>query len=403
MLAVDCNGFRSRAWERLFKIQGPMYIKATYEFYSTFEFNCLETNLHEKSISFILGGQPHNLSIVEFGEALGLYTSNDIEHPHFDDHLVDAVKKFDCSENHDMRNDITNGGIGGPRAPSYTRIRDPKIRFIFYIMCLYVIGRKSGIAKAQKDELFLLGCINRTYLVNIPHFLANWITYVMKGAKQGSVVCGGHFVTVIGNHLGFRGTSFDRCTKLLPGMKLLGADWFKSSHLVTKFTDLLERSVTYRWTPIKRITGEDEEEDEEDDDEEPAAPVEDMSVGAQVAALRTQVGKLSVSFDFFGNRFESFHDELRGQWVDIQRIDSRLTDMSNEYDRRIGYKDSLIHGFFRQQGIVTRGMITLIMTLAAVHSSLPLWTRSCLNLLSSSSIRTFRTIPRECMEIGING
>lgn len=84
---------------------------------------------------------------------MGLYDVDHIVHQSFDGYLNHAVKKFDYFENHEMWNDIANGGIVGPRAPSYTMIHDPKIRVIFYMVCLYVIG------KAHKDELFLLGWV----------------------------------------------------------------------------------------------------------------------------------------------------------------------------------------------------------------------------------------------------
>lgn len=99
MLAVDYHGFRSRAWERLFQIQGPIYVEATYEFYSEFEFKNTETNIREKSVSFVLGGQPSHLSLVDFALALGLYTLTETQHPQFDAHLNEAVRDYNITEN----------------------------------------------------------------------------------------------------------------------------------------------------------------------------------------------------------------------------------------------------------------------------------------------------------------
>lgn len=93
-----------------------------------------------------------------------------------------------------------------------------------------------------------------------------------------------------------------------------------------KHVDLTYQTVLYRWAPIKLVSAQAEEKDEEtnveDVAEESDAPVEDLSIGVQVAALRTQVGQLCVNVDRFGNRFKSFQDELRGQPADIRRIDS---------------------------------------------------------------------------------
>lgn len=154
------NEFIYRAWSRLFRIHGSIYIEATYEFFSTFEYNGSKSNIHKKSIRFMLGGQLRRLSIVEFGVAFGLYDEDDLAHLEFENHVKEGRKVLDFSQNVEMWNEIASGGYNGVgRAPSYTLIRDPKIRIICYILVLVVIGRKSGLDKVHKEEMFLLGCI----------------------------------------------------------------------------------------------------------------------------------------------------------------------------------------------------------------------------------------------------
>lgn len=98
MLEVEYGEFISRAWSRLFRIHGPIYIEATYEFFSTFEYNPKEKNIHKVSVSFILGGQWRRLSIVEFGVALGLFDSDDQLDVNFGAHMKYGTKKVDATK-----------------------------------------------------------------------------------------------------------------------------------------------------------------------------------------------------------------------------------------------------------------------------------------------------------------
>lgn len=97
-----------------------------------------------------------------------------------------------------MWEEIEEGHYGVRRAPSFKGIRDPRVRVILKMVCLALNGPKTGSGKARHQELFLLGCISRSYVVNVPHFWANWMATSMKGVKKGIVVSGGQYVTLLG-------------------------------------------------------------------------------------------------------------------------------------------------------------------------------------------------------------
>lgn len=69
-----------------------------------------------------------------------------------------------------MWNEMGEGHYRVGRAPSYTGIRDPNIVVIFVMLCLYLVGWKSGIDKVHNPEMYLRGCICRKYLENVRFF-----------------------------------------------------------------------------------------------------------------------------------------------------------------------------------------------------------------------------------------
>lgn len=86
------------AWSRLFRIYEPIYVEPTYEFYSSFEFDNVETDVRKKTVHFVLRESRH-MTIVEFAIALGLYNLDESRHPQFDGHLREGVKKYGFSKN----------------------------------------------------------------------------------------------------------------------------------------------------------------------------------------------------------------------------------------------------------------------------------------------------------------
>lgn len=55
---------------------------------------------------------------------------------------------------------------------------------------------------------------------------------------------------------------FGGCTQLLPGMPLLGEDWFLSGKFITRFTDL-DGDETLFWVPNKPIIAPQQEENQQ--------------------------------------------------------------------------------------------------------------------------------------------
>ncbi|PPS07046.1 hypothetical protein GOBAR_AA13597 [Gossypium barbadense] len=61
-----------------FEIVEPMYLEFTLELYSTFHLQTVMTNFDDPgTVQFCLGGLVRQLSVPEFGTALGLYTEKD--------------------------------------------------------------------------------------------------------------------------------------------------------------------------------------------------------------------------------------------------------------------------------------------------------------------------------------
>nr|GEX15792.1 hypothetical protein [Tanacetum cinerariifolium] len=90
--------FTSVAWIRAFNINEPIYTELCHEFYSTYNFDeiCADDELQTKKIiQFRLGGQAHNLTLLEFARRLGLYQAEELDEDGFDVYFQGGLQNND--------------------------------------------------------------------------------------------------------------------------------------------------------------------------------------------------------------------------------------------------------------------------------------------------------------------
>ncbi|KAK5826004.1 hypothetical protein PVK06_020906 [Gossypium arboreum] len=76
-------------WGLFFEIIEPTYLEFTLELYLTFHLQTVMTNFdNPRTVQFCLGGLVHQLSVPEFGSALGLYTEE-----FMDDNELDTLHR----------------------------------------------------------------------------------------------------------------------------------------------------------------------------------------------------------------------------------------------------------------------------------------------------------------------
>ncbi|KAL8214320.1 hypothetical protein R6Q57_003769 [Mikania cordata] len=127
-------------WSRLFEMTfAPQYRLITVEFLSTFVFRPRaadqpQADPDQPELSFRLCGLAYAMSLAEFGNALGLYTEEELEMPIY----TSAIHTAD-----DAVVSAWWPRIGDEpffRAARVTRIRDPLIRYLHRVMASSITG-----------------------------------------------------------------------------------------------------------------------------------------------------------------------------------------------------------------------------------------------------------------------
>ncbi|GJR73157.1 hypothetical protein Tco_0085522 [Tanacetum coccineum] len=165
--------FTSRAWRRLFEIQG-----------------------------MLLGGVRHRTSWRQFILALGLHTAEEMKSARFGAYWAESARKIPnkggLSTYWVM---ISSAGDFLGIAPSYTSIMDPMLRLCHMLIACNIAGRSQAPKKVTVTDLFYLRGVD-VGSVNIPYLLARYLRLFTSGRKHGVMISGGQFVARIAKHFG---------------------------------------------------------------------------------------------------------------------------------------------------------------------------------------------------------
>ncbi|KAL8223693.1 hypothetical protein R6Q57_019168 [Mikania cordata] len=148
-------------WSRLFDMTfAPQYRLTTVEFLSTFVFrpratDQLQADPDQPEVSFRLCGLAYAMSLAEFGNALGLYTEEELEMPIY----TSAIHTADDAVVSAWWPRI--GDEPFVRAARVTRICDPLIRYLHRVIASSITGRGMSQGWCTSQVYFFILYIER--------------------------------------------------------------------------------------------------------------------------------------------------------------------------------------------------------------------------------------------------
>ncbi|GKE53099.1 hypothetical protein Tco_1488255 [Tanacetum coccineum] len=198
--SINTDTFSGPQWVNLFQINEPIFCEPVREFFASFEFDaspCRYEPLH-KGVTFRLGGVEREISLLEFGWKVGLYTKRESK----DVVTLSGLRRVETVNfTHltylfwpSIGDNMFN--VGNTKAKS---IRDPRIKLAHRCIMMTITSRKKTTNRVTEIDLFYLYCIYGEGVVyNIPYWLAKYL----KGIRDKSVIFGGMFVTKIARSFG---------------------------------------------------------------------------------------------------------------------------------------------------------------------------------------------------------
>ncbi|KAL8214024.1 hypothetical protein R6Q57_003473 [Mikania cordata] len=171
----------------------PQYRLITVEFLSTFVYRPRapdqpQAGPHPSEVSFRLCGFAYEMSLAKFGNALGLYTEEELTMPIYtmaihtaDDAVVSAWWP-------------RIGDEPFVRAARVTRIRDPLFRYLHRVIASSITGRGMSHEWCTSQDLLFLYCILSGRPCNIAQCLAEYFSTYYHRQERG-LIYGGVYVT----------------------------------------------------------------------------------------------------------------------------------------------------------------------------------------------------------------
>ncbi|GJZ57462.1 hypothetical protein Tco_0612956 [Tanacetum coccineum] len=160
--------FTNRAWKRLFEVRGPLVHELILDVFSTFRFGEAVLDLDTAgALQFQLGGVESASQILDKGD-LSAY-------------LVG----------------ISYAGDFLGTSPSYTSIRDLRLKLCHRLIACSISGRSHAPEKVTMTDLFYLRGMD-VGSVNIPFLLDRYLRMFASGRKRGAMISRGRFVAVTG-------------------------------------------------------------------------------------------------------------------------------------------------------------------------------------------------------------
>ncbi|KAL8231392.1 hypothetical protein R6Q57_001170 [Mikania cordata] len=141
-------------WSPLFEMTfAPQYRPITVEFLSTFVLtpraaDQAQADQQQPEVSFRLCGDAYAMSLAEFGHALGLYTQEELQMPIY----TSAIHTADDAVVSAWWPRI--GDKPFVRAARVTRIRDPLIRYLHWVIASSITGRGMSQKWCTSQDLF---------------------------------------------------------------------------------------------------------------------------------------------------------------------------------------------------------------------------------------------------------
>ncbi|KAF5800536.1 hypothetical protein HanXRQr2_Chr07g0317071 [Helianthus annuus] len=181
----------------------PQYLELTMEFHSTFIYRHPGGFDQSDVVSFALGKQVYNMSLIQFAEATGLYSAEEVGSAEFRSLLRQVMR--DPAEACVVKEDLARFWHTIAISPFSSNlvasdIRDPVYRFVHKILCSTLIGKHEG-DKVNQHSLFCLMCMVERRPANLASILAWSLARPKKGGSTARLY-GGPYITLLAANLG---------------------------------------------------------------------------------------------------------------------------------------------------------------------------------------------------------
>ncbi|PPS05669.1 hypothetical protein GOBAR_AA14975 [Gossypium barbadense] len=155
-------------WELFFGISESTYLELTVELCSTFHLQTIMTYYDDPgTVQFRLGGLIHQLSVLEFGAALGLYTEEFNEENEL--HALNRHIHFSPSK---------CWHILAPSTASYNPSRSkasvlqPSLRYLHAILAHTITGRRESTGVVNTHNIYFLWYMSQGHVIDLAYFIA---------------------------------------------------------------------------------------------------------------------------------------------------------------------------------------------------------------------------------------
>ncbi|GJU57732.1 hypothetical protein Tco_1235498 [Tanacetum coccineum] len=175
-----------------------IYMLVEREYPLSRELNGIRYEPLHKGATFRLGGVKREMSLLELGWRVGLYSERESR----DVTILSGLRKVETVNStyvtHLFWPSIVDDrfNMGNTKTKS---IRDPRIKLAHRCITMTITSRKETTNRVTEIDLFYLYCIFREGVIcNIPY----WLSKYLKGVRDMSVIFEGMFVTKIARSFG---------------------------------------------------------------------------------------------------------------------------------------------------------------------------------------------------------
>ncbi|KAK5825931.1 hypothetical protein PVK06_020816 [Gossypium arboreum] len=179
---------------------------------STFHLQTVMMNYDDPgTVQFCLGGLVRQLSVPEFGKALGLYMGEFKEEN--DLHALNRHIHHFPSRSWDT---LVPGGATYNPSRSKASALPPSLRYLHTILAHTSTGRRESTGIANTHDAYFLWCMSHGRIIDLAYFIALAIQHQTKRHKKG-VISIGPYVTQLARHFGLLSTTAQASSLTLIG------------------------------------------------------------------------------------------------------------------------------------------------------------------------------------------
>ncbi|PPS12746.1 hypothetical protein GOBAR_AA07890 [Gossypium barbadense] len=177
-------------WELFFEIIKPTYLELTMELCSTFHLQTIMTNYNDPGMmQFRLDRLVRQLSVPEFGVALGLYTEAFKE----ENELHALSRHINFSPSKCWYTLAPSTAFYNPSL-SKASVLPPSLRYLHAILAHTITGRRESTAVVNTHDVYFLWCMSQGHVIDLAYFITLRIQHQMERHRKW-VISIGPYVT----------------------------------------------------------------------------------------------------------------------------------------------------------------------------------------------------------------